>query len=594
MGNDTAVLIESVPGTCRQREAGGVRLDGLSGRPAVRLVALITVGAVGVLLWAGCDAAAAVLRADRLDLTARLVASDKANQAGPAVLFGSPGISAGVAIGGAPWATVGANRQQGTVYVFTEPAGGWSTETETARLVASDGRASDQLGSTAAVSGDTIVAGRNGLGAMAVYVFTKPAGGWSGTVHESAQLTLTDPTVYDVFSLAMSGDTIVIGGSFNGRPGNPTGFVFTKPSGGWSGVIHESAKLTIPGATGPCFDEQGAVAIDGRTIAAACSGHAYVFTEPASGWTGTVQPSATLVSGGPATSGVTTVAVLGSSIAASVTGPYCAVAPVVFDEPASGWSGTILPAARLKVAATCNDAVDGLLAGSREEIAALEIPQNDESCQIFMTCTATLNAFSQSPAGWKGTIAGTSQPVPIATPAGESPPALDGRTILTGGQGELDLFTPMPEPAQPRAPSARNASLTSVVSGKPRLRFTLDHGHDAPSIRSIRLSLPPGLRFAQRRISLTRGVHATVANRAVSFTRGALTITLRRPAARAVAFSITSPALIAQQTLVARLRRIANYNRHHRRKRGLTLNVDCRVTDARGHTTRVNLKTRVA
>ncbi len=365
------------------------------------LVAFVTVGAVGAMLRWVPDATAASLRADPLVLTARLVASDSASVPGGAVLFSSSGVSAGVAVGGAPWATVGSNQRQGAVYVFTEPAGGWSTEIEKARLVASDGQGSDELGSTVAISGDTIVAGRRARRGVALYVFTKPAGGWSGTLHESAQLTLTDPGIRDLRSLAISGDTIVIGalGSVDGSPGNPAGYVFIKPPGGWSGTIHESAKLTVPGATYPCFDAQGAVAIDGPTIAAACSGRASVFAEPASGWTGTVKPSATLLTGAPSTSAVQTVAVLGSSVAAAVSTPNCAIAPVVFNEPASGWSGTIRPAATLKAAATCSDAVDGVLAASRGEIAALEIPQSDQSCQIFVTCTATLNAFSRPRGG---------------------------------------------------------------------------------------------------------------------------------------------------------------------------------------------------
>ncbi len=79
----------------------------------------------------------------------------------------------------------------------------------------------------------------------------------------------------------------------------------------------------------------------------------------------------------------------------------------------------------------------------------------------------------------------------------------------------------------------------------------------------------------------------------MSLTGGALTITLRRPG-QTVSVSIASPALIAQQKLVAQLRRIGNYNRHHRRKRALKLRVRCTVTEADGHATRVNLKIRVA
>ena len=57
---------------------------------------------------------------------------------------------------GAPGATVNENGYQGAVYVFTKPAGGWADETQAAELTATDGAAGDELGSSVAVSGSTI------------------------------------------------------------------------------------------------------------------------------------------------------------------------------------------------------------------------------------------------------------------------------------------------------------------------------------------------------------------------------------------------------------------------------------------------------
>ena len=519
--------------------------------------------------------------ADPLVLTARLVASDNRTDPGGAVLFSSPGISGGVAVGGAPWATVGANHRQGAVYVFTEPSSGWSTETETARLIESDGKADDSFGSLAVISGDAIVASRwLRQGTPQYYVFTKPPGGWSGTLQETAQLTVSDPRGGGR-SVAMSGDTIVIGAD-----GYSGGYVFTKPAGGWSGTIHESATLTVPGASYPCFSGQGSVATDGPTIVASCSGHAYVFTKPASGWAGTIGPAATLLA--PPTTPVASVTVLGSGVAAAVSRPQCAANAVVFHKPASGWSGTIRPAATLTVTPGCSQGVDELVAASGNEIAALEIPQNDQSCQIFLTCTATLNAFGQPLGGWKGTIAGASTDVGVATPAGEWPPAVEGRTIVTAGAGELDLFT-----AQPGPPSARNVSLTGVAAGKPKLRFTLDTDESAAAIRSIKLSLPRGLRFAKQPISLTRGVHTSAPKQALRSSSSVLTFSLRSPA-QPLSVSVVSPALIAQQQLIAQLRHIREYNRHHLRKRTWTLRIRCAVTDATRHTTPVTLKVKIS
>jgi hypothetical protein len=81
-------------------------------------------------------------------------------------------------VAGAPFATVGANFEQGAVYVFAEQGNTWATATQT-KLTASDGAFGDHLGVSVAISGDggTLVAGAiNGMGGAnllqgAVYVF---------------------------------------------------------------------------------------------------------------------------------------------------------------------------------------------------------------------------------------------------------------------------------------------------------------------------------------------------------------------------------------------------------------------------------------
>jgi len=68
------------------------------------------------------------------------------------------------------------------VYVFARPVSGWASETEAAKLTASDGAAGDSLGWSVAVSGNdsTVVTGAayaavGAKGAQgAVYVFATP------------------------------------------------------------------------------------------------------------------------------------------------------------------------------------------------------------------------------------------------------------------------------------------------------------------------------------------------------------------------------------------------------------------------------------
>ena len=493
--------------------------------------------------------------------------------------FTSAALSGGVLVAGLPDATVGANKEQGAVYVFTEPPGGWSSETQAAKLVASDGQANQLFGGLAAISGDTVVAG-NGRGGAVLYVFIKPSGGWSGTLSESARLTVTDPGASPVSSVAISGTTIVAGP-----------YVFTEPAGGWSGAIHQSATLTVPGGSYPCFDGQGSVAIDGSTIAAACSGHAYVFTEPASGWTGAILPSATLLA--PSTTSVQSVAVIGSTVVAGGSGAELShpVNPVIFEEPASGWSGTIQPAASLNVSASgANDQFAEFVAGSRDDITALVIPEND-MCPI-LSCNVSLYAFTRPRGGWSGTINGPNAPLTVPgddTPGGGTfPLAIEGRSIASGGLDGIDIFT-----ITPGLPSIRNVSFSGLAVGRPRLRFALHAGQNAAPIRSFKLTMPPGLGFASHPGGPIRGVRVSLSARVARLRPGTLAITLRQPT-ESVSIAIAPLAIIERRNLITQIRGIRRYNRTHRRKRALAITIRCMVTDATSHTTGLALTTRIS
>ncbi len=189
--------------------------------------------------------------------TAKLKASDAAHYA----VFGtSVGISGDMIVVGAP----GDNTSRGAAYVFVRPAGGWKNMTQSAKLTASDGVAGDYLGVSAAISGDIIVAG-SGV-KSSVYVFVKPGGGWTDMT-QTAQLKASDGAAGDAFgfSAAISGDTIVAGAFYakinNTHPG--VAYVFDKPSGGWAGVQTQSAKLDVGEI---CCAFGWAVAISGGTI----------------------------------------------------------------------------------------------------------------------------------------------------------------------------------------------------------------------------------------------------------------------------------------------------------------------------------------
>ena len=179
--------------------------------------------------------------------TAKLTASDAA----PGDNLGwSAGISGDTVVGAAPEATINGNQVQGAAYVFVEPKGGWRSETETAKLTASDGAARDFLGLSVGISHDTVVAGaptQTGTNPGAAYVFVKPKGGWRSET-ETAKLTASDGVAGDNLgnSAAIRGDTVIAGAWFatvNGNSGEGAAYVFDKPPGGWRSET-ETAKLT--------------------------------------------------------------------------------------------------------------------------------------------------------------------------------------------------------------------------------------------------------------------------------------------------------------------------------------------------------------
>ena len=130
----------------------------------------------------------------------------------------------------------------GSAYVYVKPETGWADATEDAKLTASDGDESHQFGKSVATDGTTVVVGapksfseENPPGVA--YVFEKPSDGWSNDT-ETAQLTASDGHDFDFFgeSVGVDGDTIVVGAPLNERDDFPSGsaYVFVRPDGGWA------------------------------------------------------------------------------------------------------------------------------------------------------------------------------------------------------------------------------------------------------------------------------------------------------------------------------------------------------------------------
>jgi len=175
---------------------------------------------------------------------------------------------------------------RGRAYVFVKPAGGWWVDaTETATLIASDGTANDQFGASVAIDGDTIVVGASthdipggNDNQGAAYVYVKPVGGWTGTLTEDAKLIASDGAAGDNAGggVAIDGDTVVVDAAFHTVGGNArqgAAYVFVEPVGGWTGTLTETAKLTASDGGTNHYFGRGGVGIDGDTIAVGSRGH---------------------------------------------------------------------------------------------------------------------------------------------------------------------------------------------------------------------------------------------------------------------------------------------------------------------------------
>jgi len=231
-----------------------------------------------------------------LTQTAKLTASDGQ----PGDRFGdSVAISGNIIV----VAAFAANSGQGRAYIFVEPPNGWTNMTETAQLTASDGQPNDQFGTSVAMSGRTIAVGApyHSVGSNpaqgASYVFVQPAGGWVNMT-QTAELTASDGTMRSVLgiSVAISGNTVIAGAD-----GASAAYIFVQPAGGWTNMT-QTAKLTDGKEINGDFGF--VVAISGNTIVVGSpygsngrgpTGAVHVYVRTGSDWKTTQKPTATLV-----------------------------------------------------------------------------------------------------------------------------------------------------------------------------------------------------------------------------------------------------------------------------------------------------------
>jgi hypothetical protein len=206
----------------------------------------------------------------------------------------SVAVSGDTAVVGSWGDTVGANVAQGSAYVFTRSfASGGATWKFQQKLTASDGATRDLFGVSVAISGDVVVVGafRADIEAEdqgAAYVFRRNGSVW--TQQQKLMEVAIDALPFDAFgfSVAVSGQTVVVGAPGNGGSGGA--YVYTFNGSSW-----RFQEKLIP-TDADAGDNFGAsVGVSGDTVVAgapfddiganADQGSAYVFVRSNGSWT---------------------------------------------------------------------------------------------------------------------------------------------------------------------------------------------------------------------------------------------------------------------------------------------------------------------
>ena len=177
--------------------------------------------------------------------------------------------------------------RSGAAYVYRWNGSAWVQT----KLTASDGAVNDIFGEAMAVSGDTVVVGAygdddKGTDSGAAYVYR-----WNGSAWVQTKLTASDGATSDYFgeAVAVSGDTVVVGALYDDDKGAESGSAYVYR---WNGGAWVETKLTASdGVAGDYFGHS--VAISGDTVVigsaydddkGANSGAAYVYRWNGSAW----------------------------------------------------------------------------------------------------------------------------------------------------------------------------------------------------------------------------------------------------------------------------------------------------------------------
>lgn len=166
------------------------------------------------------------------------------------------------------------------VYVFSKPAAGWTSAGQTAVLGNPTGTGLIQSGAEYAVSVDGDVVANNTTGET-VLVYVKSTATWQNSTSATAVLSNSSSGFDDLLGdfgsrLKVSGDLIVLG-----APEINTALLYQKPSSGWATTNTATAVLQTPAGS---IDFGIGVNIVGGSAVITDASNLYTYDEPGSGW----------------------------------------------------------------------------------------------------------------------------------------------------------------------------------------------------------------------------------------------------------------------------------------------------------------------
>ncbi len=307
----------------------------------------VTAGASGAAGFTECETYVFVEPSTgwaNMTQTARLFVPDSEGQS----VGDSVGSSNSTIAVGAP--VFGTNEIASETYLYVRPIGGWKDMQATAALYfPSQYNLGFGIATAIDPTGNYVLGGspsiENGFSG-AVSIYAKPPNGWKDTREPNLLLYPPKGSAAGDFgrSVALSGNTLVVGAPFQASNGEPSSvFLYIKKGAG----LQVIARLTASDVGR--YDNFGvSTAISGNTVIVGAPGHnagvgaAYIFVKPATGWTSMTQ-TAELTSSDATPNGAlgTSVAISGGTAIVGAPGSFqneLQGAVYQYAMPAGGWA----------------------------------------------------------------------------------------------------------------------------------------------------------------------------------------------------------------------------------------------------------------